>query len=134
MAHGGDTAQSLGVAELPLPASLVAQSAMQFGHASFGEPAWPLGHRAGDTPFNYLQALWTPFRRIADRHGAHALDWPVIGALALQRAILASAQALEPALALRLVLETAVPMSRVHLALTATGKGAESPKPPVPQR
>lgn len=121
------TAQSLGVNPLPQPAPLVAYAASTFGAPEFGVPRWPEGHRAADTPYAYLQVLWAPFRRVVDRHCDRASDWPLVCGLALQQAMTFTAQALAPALALQIVLEVAVPMSRVRLPATAEGSGAEAP-------
>jgi len=112
-------ARQLGVEALPDLDELGRHVASTFGTPEFGWPRSPSGHEPGRTPIAYLRALWVPFHRIVDRHCERASDWPVAAGLALQQAMVLTAQALEPAMALRLVMETAMPMARVRLVLTA---------------
>jgi hypothetical protein len=44
------------------------------------------------------------------------VDWPILYSLAIQEAIYAGKEAIEPGLAFRIVMESAIPMSKVDLA------------------
>lgn len=118
------TARRLGVEQWPDVEELGAHVASTYGTPAFGWPRWPDGHQAGRSPIAYLRTLWLPFRRIVDRHCDRPTDWPVAAAFALQQAMTASAASIEPALALRLVIESALPMARARLRLPAAADGA----------
>ena len=85
------------------------------GGAEFGIPRIPEGHRPGDLPINYLKAIWPQLLPIAQRFAAEPAHLPMIYSLAIQHAIFAARNVIDPTLAATIAMECAVPMSKVDL-------------------
>jgi hypothetical protein len=108
------TVQQLGK---PLPdlTDIFKHAAATVGGAQFGIPRLPEGHRAGDLPINYLKAGWPKLLPIAQRFCDEPTHLPIVFALAIQKAILMGKDVIDPTLAGTIVMECAVPMSKVDL-------------------
>jgi hypothetical protein len=85
------------------------------GGAEFGIPRIPAGHRLGDLPINYLKAVWPQLLPIAKRFADEPAHLPMIYGLAIQHAIFAARNLIDPTLAATIAMECAVPMSKVDL-------------------
>jgi hypothetical protein len=85
------------------------------GGAEFGVPRIPEAHRAGDLPINYLKAIWPQLLPIAQRFATEPAHLPMIYGLAIQHAIFAARNIIDPTLAGIIAMECAVPMSKVDL-------------------
>jgi hypothetical protein len=83
------------------------------GTSAFGVPRVPEAHRPRRLPIVYLTQLWPQVLPIAQRFCRRPSQLPVLFGIALQRAIEYSK--LEPALAARLAMESAVAMSKATL-------------------
>jgi hypothetical protein len=101
----------------PLPdlAGIFKHAAATVGGAEFGIPRLPEGHRAGDLPINYLTALWPKLLPIVQRFCEEPAHVPMVFAIAIQKAILMGKDVIDPTLAGTIVMECAVPMSKVDL-------------------
>ena len=86
------------------------------GSFEFGLPRIPDGHAIGDLPFNYLTAIWPKLLPTVKLFCGDPAQWPILFGLAIQEAIYAGKEVIAPALALKLVMECAIPMSKVDLA------------------
>lgn len=96
-------------------------SAATMGGEQFGVPRLPAGHRPRWAPREALNAFWPLARQVLSRDDAPGAKgqrlspghWPTVIAPVAQKLIKQSKGALDPALSMRIVLEAAVPMSRV---------------------
>ena len=112
---GGGAAQ-LGVTEFPDAGEMFKHAASTVGGAGFGIPRLPDGHRAGDTPLNYLKVFWPRLLPTIKLFCPDPAHWPILFGLAAQHAIIVSKEVIAPELAFKIVLESAIPMSKVDLA------------------
>jgi hypothetical protein len=85
------------------------------GGDQFGIPRLPDGHRAGDTPINFLKAVWPQILPIAQKFCDEPAHLPIVFGLAIQHAILMAKDVIDPTLAGTIAMESAVPMSKVDL-------------------
>lgn len=104
-----------GTKDLPDLHAIFAHVSKTVGESSFGTPRVPSDHKAGDLPLNYLKTLWHPLSELARKFCKAPTEWPVMFAFAIQEAIDASKGVLDPRMALLIVMESAVPMSKVEL-------------------
>jgi hypothetical protein len=104
-----------GTKDLPDLHAIFAHVSSTVGESSFGTPRVPANHKAGDLPLNYLKALWLPLSEVARVFCKTPTEWPVLFGFAIQEAIDASKGVLDPRVALLIVMESAVPMSKVAL-------------------
>ena len=109
-------AQHAGAKELPDLNEIFQHTSSVLGSEQFGIPRFPEHQRAADTPLNFLKALWPTFAPRVQLLCPNPVDWPVLFGLAIQEAIYAGREALNPGLAARIVMESAIPMSKVDLA------------------
>ena len=112
----GGAAQQAGATEFPDLRELFEHTSAVVGSFEFGLPRIPDGHAIGDLPFNYLTAIWPKLLPTVKLFCGDPAQWPILFGLAIQEAIYASKEVIAPALALKLVMECAIPMSKVDLA------------------
>jgi hypothetical protein len=102
-------------------AEIFRNAATTVGGPSFGVPRVPQGHASRIAPREALRSLWPAARRVLSREHTIAgkvqqlapAYWPHAMGIAIQRLIARSKDALDPALSMRIVLEAAIPMSKV---------------------
>jgi len=109
-------AQHIGAQELPDLGDIFQHSAQALGSDQFGIPRIPEGHRPGDLPANFLKILWPMHLPTVKLFCPDPVEWPVLYALAIQEVIYAGKAAIDPRLAVSIVMESAVPMSKIDLA------------------
>jgi hypothetical protein len=112
----GGAAQHAGAKEFPDVNELFQHAASTVGGDQFGVPRIPENHRAGDRPINYLKALWPVLQPTVKLFCPTPVDWPILYGLAIQEAMDTAKTVIDPALAFRIVMESAIPMSKVDLA------------------
>ena len=108
-------ATTAGAGALPDAHGLFRHVAASVGSDAFGMPRVPTKHRAGDTPRGYLKQLWPALFPLVRNLCPDPALWPVVFGVAIERTIEAAQGAIDPALAFTIVMEAAVPMSRVDL-------------------
>jgi hypothetical protein len=108
-------AQHTGCKNLPDLEEIFEHVTKTIGGDSFGIPRFPEGHNAADIPINYVKALWPVLLPVVRQFCQRPLEWPILYGLAVQEAIVMGKEALLPDLALLIVMESAVPMSKVDL-------------------
>lgn len=89
------------------------------GQSSFGVPRVPNEHKAKELPISYVQFLWPQLFPLAQHYCKKPSDWPVLFGVAVQEILFASKGLIEPDLALQIVMESAVPMSKIYLTTPA---------------
>ncbi len=91
------------------------------GTARFGEPRLPKNHQSSMTPRNALNRAWPHARKILKRDDIPGFEgrsleigyWPTVIAMTASALIEDAKSVLDPKLAMRIVLEAAIPMSKV---------------------
>lgn len=85
------------------------------GEPDFGQPRLPEGHGIAEPPLESLKALWPAVLPLLKDCCAGPLEWPITCGLAIQQLMEQAKAVLDPGVALRIVMECAVPMSKVDL-------------------
>lgn len=129
----GGAAQKLGAKSLPDINAIFKHSAQTVGSDSFGVPLLPEEHKPYALPVELLNKYWNPIRNILALHTDNPLEWPFILGLATQKAMLIvydedrtsinvgnnkeialiTSNNIAPSLAAKIVMESAVPMSKI---------------------
>jgi hypothetical protein len=91
------------------------RTAATVGSEQFGIPKPIEGHAAGDLPINFLRVIWPGVLPVVKKLCANPDLWPIAFGLAIQEAIMLTSKALPPEIGLTVVMEAAVPMSKVKL-------------------
>lgn len=86
------------------------------GSDTFGIPRTPAAHQANELPVNYVRFLWPQLFPLAKSFSATPADWPILFGVAIQEILFASKDLIDPQLALSIVMESAVPMSKIYLS------------------
>jgi hypothetical protein len=106
-------AQQAGASELPDLASIFKHVAATVGTPAFGIPRYGGGHGAADLPATYVRTLWPALLPILRKLTDDPALWPQAYSFAIQDAIRSVEPALAPQVALSIVMESAVPMSKL---------------------
>jgi hypothetical protein len=64
--------------------------------------------------------LWPQLFPLAQKFCDKPSDWPILFGVAIQEIIFASKDLIDPDLALRIVMESAVPMSKIYVGANAS--------------
>jgi len=100
-------------AELPDMADILGYAARTIGTFRFGVPRLPAEHMPHKTPRAALQEHWIAVQREFDASGRDAAEWPYDLAYAAQWQMLTSRDRVALPLAARIVMEAAIPMSKI---------------------
>lgn len=106
-----------GCTTLPDINSIFAHVTETVGTDAFGIPRLPEGRVTTDTPINYLKVLWPALLPVATMFCRQPTEWPILFAVAIQEAFDAGKEVLPPDIALKIVMESAIPMSKVDLVV-----------------
>lgn len=109
-------AQAAGAKQLPDLREIFEYTASVVGRDLFGIPRVPDPHQAHDTPINFLKGMWPVILPTVKTFCPNPVDWPVLYGLAIQHAIEMGKNVIAPDMALTIVMESAVPMSKVDFA------------------
>jgi hypothetical protein len=109
-------AQNAGAKGLPDINEMFQHTSSVLGGPKFGVPRLPEGHATGDSPVNYLKALWPAVFPMVKLFCPNPVDWPILFSLAIQEVILMGKATIAPELSLTIVMESAIPMSKIDLA------------------
>ncbi len=108
-------AQRLGLREVPDVGEIFRHTAATVGTEAFGIPRLPEGHSLTDPPINYVIHLWPFFLPMIKEYCDYPCEWPILFGIAIQETIVSTKGVLDPKLAMKLVMECAIPMSKVDL-------------------
>jgi len=109
-------AQDAGCKALPDVMEIFTHASRTVGSAEFGKPRTSAEHAPHDMPINYLKSLWPALLPTIQRFCPNPEHWPILLGLSIQQTIVAGKGTIDPCTGLRLVMEAAVPMSKVKLA------------------
>ncbi|ADU75362.1 hypothetical protein M972_112445 [Acetivibrio thermocellus AD2] len=85
------------------------------GTENYGIPRIPEGHRTADVPINFVKAFWPLFLPRIEKYCASPREWPVLFGLAIQDGLLQGKDVIDPSLALKIVMESAIPMAKAEI-------------------
>ena len=105
--------QHLGTPELPDINEIFAHVSSTIGSEDFGIPQIPEAHKPGDLPLNYVKGLWGHIVPIIDKFCEQPIEKPILLGLAIQEIIAMGKNVVTPNIALKIVMECAVPMSKI---------------------
>lgn len=108
-------AQHLGVTQMPDLEELFAHVANSMEEGNFGVPRLPAANQPDLNPAPVLKIFWPSLLPLLPYFCRSQQEWPQLFAIAVQDMMLQTAKVLPPALALQLVMEVAVPMSKLAL-------------------
>ncbi|WP_341708400.1 hypothetical protein [Halopseudomonas sp.] len=109
-------AQHNGAKSLPDINEIFQRTASNIGSDKFGVPNSIEGHTAGDLPIAYLRALWPALLPVVKKLSGDPVLWPVAYGFAIQAAMDMAKASIQPHISLGIVMEAAIPMSKVELA------------------
>ncbi|MES2319377.1 MAG: hypothetical protein V4631_18005 [Pseudomonadota bacterium] len=109
-------AQSNGCKELPDLHEIFKHVAASVGEPTFGIPRIPEGHQPGEKPVFFVKLMWPIFEPIVKEFCPDPFEWPIMFGSAIAQVLDFSKTVIAPDLALRIVMESAVPMSKVDLS------------------
>ncbi|MDH4394391.1 MAG: hypothetical protein QE278_01810 [Limnobacter sp.] len=115
-ALAGGAAQGAGATELPDLDEIFGYNASVLGSEQFGIPRIPADHMAAILPLDYLKTLWPVLLPTVQRYCPNPTHWQILYGLAVQTAITEGRNVINPSVALRIIMECAIPMSKVDLA------------------
>lgn len=98
---------------LPDISEIVSHAARSIGTGRFGVPRLPPGHMPLKPPRAALEEHWRPIRAEFDASGRDPSEWPYDIAAAAQWQMLTGRDTVDLPLAARIVMEAAIPMSKV---------------------
>lgn len=113
----GSGAQQAGCARLPDLSDIFKHVASVVGTEAFGVPRIPERNKPQDSPINYVRALWPVLQPLVAKFCPNPEHWPILLSLSIQDVIGMGKSEIDPCLALRLVMESAIPMSKVNLSV-----------------
>lgn len=108
-------AQQAGCQDILDIGEVFAAAAKDIGGPEFGIPRVPVQHRPGVTIEQTLKALWPKLQPLVQKVCLDPTHWPIAYSLAIQEFFRSTKGVLDPGLALRIVMETAVPSSKLDL-------------------
>ena len=102
-------------AKLPDVSEIFKHVAGTVGSDTFGIPRIPNSHSPGDLPMNYLKVIWPCIFPVAAQFCDNPSEWPILFGIAIQEAMFMAKDVIDPGLAATIVMECAIPMSKVDL-------------------
>jgi hypothetical protein len=109
----GGMAQHLGAKSLPDIPDIIRRAATSLGTEAFGVPIVPDAHKAHDLPINYVRHIWPTIAPKIKVLCGSGQDLPMIFGFAIQNVMEMGKETIDPGLAARIVMESAIPMSKV---------------------
>jgi hypothetical protein len=113
-------AQDCGCAKFPDINAIFKHVAESVSSENFGIPRLPPDHPVHDLPRAYLERFWPQFSPMIERFCPSPDHRPALLGLAIQELLSQTKAVLDPCLALQIVMESAIPMSKVNIAWEKT--------------
>lgn len=101
-------AQQAGCSALPDPMQLWRHGMDSLGQELFGVPQVPIRHQPSPESLQSLPSLWPALLPLVLRFCPDPAEWPILYGLLAQKAITMGREVLDPCLALRIVMDTAI--------------------------
>ena len=107
-------AQKLGATPLPDLGEIFTHVSKTCGTEAFGVPRYPGEGRANDLPVRLLQVFWPVLHPRVSKFCMTPTTWHVAYGLAIQEAMTTAKSVIEPAAAAQIIMECAIPMSKIN--------------------
>jgi hypothetical protein len=104
-----------GARQLPRLEDLFEHTAAALGGESFGVPRLPQTHPVHANPLDYADRLWPQVRPVLAEFAGEPRLWPVAMGLAIQELMAQTRGRVSPELVARIVMESAIPVSKVPI-------------------
>lgn len=114
-----EAAQQAGAKELPDIQELAAHTLKTVGTKDFGVPRVPPKYHSGLLPVDALKKNWLPMQKILVANQVDPKLWGWTFALAARKLILKNKDSFDPAMAAKILMEAAMPMSKIDPATIA---------------
>lgn len=114
-------AQKIGIEELIDLHDIFKHVTDTLGKSDFGVPRIPEAHKAREMPINYVNFLWPQLFPLARSFCSQPAEWPILFGVAIQEILYVSKGMIAPQLALTIIMESAIPMSKIYLHREAAG-------------
>jgi hypothetical protein len=88
-------------------------AAATVGTPEFGIPRIPEGHRPVDPPSNWVKHAWPKALATVQDYCESPSEWPAAFGIAIQEVMAQAKDVIDPCLALSIIMECAIPMSKV---------------------
>lgn len=109
-------AQHMGCSELPDINDIFRHVSETVGGDRFGIPRVPEAHQASDLPIHFVKTIWPKMLPLVAEFCDRPGQWPVLLGIAIQQALYLAKGIIDPSLAVSIVMESAVPMSKIDAA------------------
>ncbi len=109
----GGAAQDLDKEGLPDIQGIFQNVASTVGGESFGIPQMPENHQPSDLPINFVKLLWSILLPLVDKYCESPVERPYLFGFCAQEVIEMGKDAIAPGLAAKLLMECAIPMSKI---------------------
>ena len=107
-------AKSNGCKSLPDINPIFEHVANTIGTTDFGVPHLPEEHPVHEQPYAYLERFWLQFQPMVERFCSNPDHWPILYGFAIQDLLSKTKGILDPCISAKIVMESAVPMSKVQ--------------------
>jgi hypothetical protein len=104
-----------GAKDLPDLVEVFKHNASVLGGDAFGMPRIPIQHPLHDLPINYARKLWPQVQAVLVRELPRPGLWPVAMGLTIQELMAKTRGNVPPEIIARIVIESAIPVSKVPL-------------------
>jgi hypothetical protein len=108
-------AEQIGCTKPPEVEEIFKHVAETVGSDAFGVPRLQEENKPHDSPENYLRKYWPILFPVIPPYCSKPSQWPIVCGLAIQEIILVSKGVMDPANAVRVVMESAIPMSKIQI-------------------
>jgi hypothetical protein len=108
-------AQLHGTQALPNLDEIFEYNASVVGTQKFGMPRLPRDQPVSGMPIEFAKRMWPAAQATAIRHTGNPKLWPIAAALAVQEAIAVTKEIISPEIAVRIVMESAIPVSKIPI-------------------
>ncbi|MBC8025855.1 MAG: hypothetical protein H7Y89_07685 [Steroidobacteraceae bacterium] len=108
-------AQLHGTQGLPNLDEIFEYNASVIGTQKFGLPRLPRDQPVSGMPIEFAKRLWPTAQATVIRHTGNPKLWPIAAALAVQEAIAVTKEIISPEIAVRIVMESAIPVSKIPI-------------------
>lgn len=109
----GGAAQHLDKDGLPDISAIFAHVTSTVGGKGFGIPQMPDNHRPAELPINLVKSLWPALLPVVDKFCLSPVERPYLFGFCAQEVIEMGKNAIAPGMAAKLLMECAVPMSKI---------------------
>lgn len=106
-------AKEAGCEELPDVIDMFTHVSSVIGSEAFGMLTVPEAHQPHHSPIEYLKAFWPNSLPVLKQFCQHSSEWPIAFGIEIQNIIIMGREVINPEISLKIVMESAIQMSKV---------------------